>query len=264
MPSRYTSAISCSRLTIRVPGRTLVDALDLDVQWGEFIAVLGQNGSGKTRTMHTLAGLLPAGSGGIEIGGHPLGSLKRAAIARRLALLPQYVDDAFPATVMETVLIGRHPHIGALDVESAADREIALHSLHLVDLEDFAERDIGTLSGGERRRVAIAQVLTQTPGIYLLDEPTNHLDPQHQLDVLEVFSAQARSGAAVIANLHDVNLAVRFATRCLLLYGDGRFSSGDTLEVLDERRLSELYGTRMEAVRWRDRDVFMATSIGSH
>lgn len=122
----------------------------------------------------------------------------------------------------------------------------------------FSARDIGTLSGGERRRVAIAQVLTQAPDVYLLDEPTNHLDPQHQLDILRVFEDKARAGAVVVASLHDVNLAVRYANRCLLLYGDGRWELGATGTVLDEVRLSELYATRMEAVNWRGRDIFMA------
>jgi len=251
--------VSCYDLTVRVPGRTLVYALELDIASGDFLAVLGQNGAGKTRMMHTMAGLLPADTGNVELGGEPLESLKRQEVARRLALLPQYVDDVFPATVLDTVLIGRHPHIGPFELESAVDRQIALQSLQQVDLGEFAEREIDTLSGGERRRVAIAQVLTQTPGVYLLDEPTNHLDPQHQLDVLEVFADKARNGATVIASLHDVNLAVRFATRCLLLYGDGRWRAGDTASVLDEERLSELYGTRMEAIHWRDRDIFMAT-----
>jgi iron complex transport system ATP-binding protein len=253
------ASVSCYGLTVRVPGRTLLEDLELDVASGDFLAVLGQNGAGKTRMMLTIAGLLPIDEGDVELGGEPLQSLKRQDVARRLALLPQYVDDVFPATVLDTVLIGRHPHIGPLELESSRDREIARQSLQQVDLVDFADREIDTLSGGERRRVAIAQVLTQTPGIFLLDEPTNHLDPQHQLDVLEVFADKARDGAAVIASLHDVNLAVRFATRCLLLYGDGRWQAGDTASVLDEQRLSELYGTRMEAIRWRDRDIFMAT-----
>lgn len=253
------ASVSCYGLTVRVPGRTLVEDLELDVASGDFLAVLGQNGAGKTRMMLTIAGLLPADEGDVELGGEPLQSLKRQDVAQRLALLPQYVDDVFPATVLETVLIGRHPHIGPFELESSRDRQIARQSLRQVDLADFMDREIDTLSGGERRRVAIAQVLTQTPGVFLLDEPTNHLDPQHQLDVLEVFADRARDGAAVIASLHDVNLAVRFATRCLLLYGDGRWQAGDTASVLDEERLSELYGTRMEAIRWRDRDIFMAT-----
>jgi iron complex transport system ATP-binding protein len=251
-------AISCTDLTVRVPGRTLVDALELDIEAGSFVAVLGKNGAGKSLTMHTFAGLRPPDEGSVVLGEDPIDSLKRRTVARRLALLPQDVEDVFPSTVFDTVMIGRHPHIGGFALESATDRQIALRCLRRVGLAELADRDIGTLSGGERRRVAIAQALTQDPAIYLLDEPTNHLDPQHQLDVLQVFADKARDGATVIANLHDVNLAVRFATTCLLLYGDGRWTSGDTRSVLDERRLSELYGTRMEAVRWRDREIFMA------
>jgi iron complex transport system ATP-binding protein len=264
MLTNSTPAVSCQNLTITVPGRTLVESLSMDVTSGDFLAVLGKNGAGKTLTMHTVAGLREADEGQIELYGKPLNLLKRQQVARHLALLPQYIDDVFPATVLETVLIGRHPHIGAFELESAADREIAYNSLEQVDLSEFSEREISTLSGGERRRVAIAQVLTQATGICLLDEPTNHLDPQHQMDVLEVFAVKAHNGAAVIASLHDVNLAVRFATRCLLLYGDGRWEVGDTASILDEQRLTELYGTKMEAIRWRGRDIFMATGDGWH
>ncbi len=125
-------------------------------------------------------------------------------------------------------------------------------------LAKLADRDIFTLSGGERRRLAIAQVLTQTPHIYLLDEPTNHLDPQHQLDVLNVFAAKARGGAAVVVSLHDVNLAARFADKCLLLYGNGEWELDATTAVLNEKRLSDLYATKIETVNWRDKRLFIA------
>ena len=127
-------------------------------------------------------------------------------------------------------------------------------------LDNLADRDILTLSGGERRRLAIAQVLTQSPDVYLLDEPTNHLDPQHQLDTLRIFRQAADGGAGVIASLHDVNLAVRFADRCLLLFGDGRWQLGESSKVLNEETLSELFATRMEAVAWRSQELFVASS----
>ena len=124
----------------------------------------------------------------------------------------------------------------------------------------LAARDILTLSGGERRRVAVAQILAQEPEIYLLDEPTNHLDPQHQLDVLDVFRRAADAGACVIASLHDVNLAVRYADRCLLLYGDGRWELGTCDDILTESRLAALFGTAMEAIKWRDSRIFVAVN----
>ena len=251
-------SLSCRNVDIAVPGRCLVQQLKLDIVASEFLAVLGPNGVGKSLTLHALAGLRPPDNGQIELGGQQITSLSRQQIAARLALLPQYTEDVFPATVIDTVMIGRHPHIGRFQWESDHDRKIAFAALQDVDLKDMSHRDIGTLSGGERRRLAVAQVLTQEPEIYLLDEPTNHLDPQHQLDVLRIFQEKARTGAAVIASLHDVNLAARFADKCLLLYGDGRWVLGETETVLTTERLTELYATAMESVSWRNSKLFVA------
>jgi iron complex transport system ATP-binding protein len=254
-----TPTFSCDDLRVSVPGRLLVDALSFDVAAGEMIAVLGQNGSGKSLTMHTLAGLRSAPSAKILLNGESLGALRRQEIARNLALLPQHVDDIFPATVLDTAMIGRHPHIGRFSWESNHDLAVANAALQAVGLGELADRDVLTLSGGERRRLAIAQVLTQDPLVYLLDEPTNHLDPQHQLDALRLFRDKADAGNIIIASLHDVNLAVRYADRCLLLYGDGRWDLGDTDEILNSERLSELYATPIEALDWRSTRFFIAS-----
>lgn len=250
--------MSCSEIRVSVPGRLLVDALSLELRRGELVAVLGQNGAGKTLSLLTLAGLRDADAGRVLIGADDIQSSPRAAVARQLALLPQDVEDIFPATVIDTVLIGRHPHIGQLRWESTADYAIANRALDTMGLADLAERDVLTLSGGERRRLSIAQVLAQQPDIYLLDEPTNHLDPQHQLDAMRIFRAAADGGAGVIATLHDINLAVRFADRCLLLFGDGRWELGPSAEILNEERLGELFATPMESVVWRDHNLFVA------
>lgn len=254
-----TVHFSCHDLDVSVAGRELVTRLGLDVRGGELIAVLGRNGCGKSLTMHTLAGLRTAQTGAVRINDLDVHSIKRAVISRRLALLPQHVDDVFPATVFETVMIGRHPHVGTLGWESADDVQKAHDALRSMDISELSERDVMTLSGGERRRLAIAQVLAQDPDLYLLDEPTNHLDPQHQLDTLRLFRQRVNKGNAVVATLHDVNLAVRFADRCLLLYGDGRWDLGNCSEVLTAARLSDLYATPMEAIRWRDRELFVAS-----
>ena len=250
--------LSTHALSVDVPGRKLVTALDASFARGEFVAVLGRNGTGKTLTLSTLAGLRPASGGHVALGIDKLDTLRRQDVALRLALLPQSIDDIFPSSVLDTALIGRHPHIGRLRWETSEDREITLAALRTMDVEDLAARDILTLSGGERRRVAVAQLLTQAPDLFLLDEPTNHLDPQHQLDVLSVFRDKADAGACVIASLHDVNLAARYADRCLLLYGDGRWELGASDEILNEERLEALYGTTMEAVNWRGGRLFVA------
>lgn len=254
--------LACRSLNVSVPGRRLVESLDFELQRGELIAILGRNGAGKTLTLTTLAGLRLPDAGIVQLLGVDIAHVKRQQAARHLALLPQVIDDIFPATVMDTALIGRHPHIGALSWESQEDFAAARAALQAMGLDSLAERDILTLSGGERRRLAIAQVLTQAPDVYLLDEPTNHLDPQHQLDTLEVFRRAADNGAGVIASVHDVNLAVRFADRCLLLFGDGRWQLGRTQDVLDEDKLGELYATQIEAVTWRSQQLFVPAASG--
>lgn len=245
-------------LRVCVPGRVLVEQLDLTLDRGEFIAVLGRNGTGKTLSLLTLAGLRPPDAGEVLLGAQNIAALRRQLVARQLALLTQDTDDIFPATVMDTALIGRHPHLGRLSWESARDHEIAEAALHSAGIGDLARRDVLSLSGGERRRLAIAQILTQAPDVYLLDEPTNHLDPQHQLDTLRIFRHAADHGAGVIASLHDVNLAARFADRCLLLFGDGRWELGPAAEILNESQLEEVYATPMEAVDWRGGRLFIA------
>ena len=258
MPAAPEHQLKLDGLCVDVPGRRLVDALTVELGPGEFVAILGRNGTGKTMTMLTLSGLRETPAGVVSIDGVAVERMKRRDVALRLALLPQTVDDIFPSSVLETALIGRHPHIGPLRWESDADRDIAIDALTAVDMAELADRDVLTLSGGERRRLAIAQVLTQSPSIYLLDEPTNHLDPQHQIDVLELFRGIADAGGTVIASLHDVNMAARYADRCLLLYGDGRWEFGTRDEVLDEATLAGLYATPMEAVPWGSRKLFVA------
>ena len=255
-----SALFSCQHLSIAVAGRTLVQDLSFTVGPGELLAVLGRNGTGKTLTMHTLAGLRAAAGGQARLHGADVAAARRQQTARHLALLPQHVDDIFPATVIDTVMIGRHPHIGRFQWETAEDHAIGRAALAAVGLDALARRDVLTLSGGERRRLAIAQILAQQPDVYLLDEPTNHLDPQHQLDALRLFREKADEGAAVIASLHDVNLAVRYANRCLLLFGDGRWELGPIDEILDEARLSTLYATAMEAVPWRGTRLFIAST----
>lgn len=252
------SLLSCNSIRVSVPGRLLVDQLDLTLCRGEFMAVLGQNGAGKSLTLQTLAGLRSPESGTVHLGSENIFQSRRQDVARKLALLPQVIDDIFPATVIDTALIGRHPHIGSLRWEGPEDYAIANAALQMVGLDGLARRDILTLSGGERRRLAIAQILTQAPDLYLLDEPTNHLDPHHQLDAMRIFRSAADGGAGILASVHDVNLAARFADRCLLLFGDGRWELGPCDDVLNEQRLGELFATPMEAVAWRSHKLFVA------
>lgn len=245
-------------LDVAVNGHYLVRALDFEVRGGEFIAVLGRNGVGKTLTMHTLAGLRTPSAGTVELDGHGLSTWAGRARARRLALLPQTTEDPFPSTVFDTALIGRHPHLPFWQWEGPEDHARARAALAAVGLAGLETRDVESLSGGERRRLAIATLLTQDTAVCLLDEPTNHLDPQHRNEVLELFRARARTGLLVIATLHDATLAARYADRVLLLHGDGRWQYGDVATTLTATHLSELYHVPVEELSSRGRRVFVS------
>ncbi|HEX2493845.1 MAG TPA: ABC transporter ATP-binding protein, partial [Steroidobacter sp.] len=218
--------LACSQATIEVADRTLVRDLNLQIYGGSLTCILGCNGTGKTLTLHTLAGLRAPARGAVLLDGQPLEGWPRKVRARRVGLLTQTTEDPFPSTALETVLIGRHPHIDFWRWESEADRELARAALTSVGLESFADRDVATLSGGERRRVALAALLTQNPDVFLLDEPINHLDPHHQLDMLKLMRAKADAGHAVMMSLHDAGLAARFADEVVMLFGDGAWLSG--------------------------------------
>lgn len=253
------SLLSCERLSVTAGDRCLVRDLMLSARAGRVISVLGRNGTGKTLTLHTLAGLRPAAAGRVLIGAENLHSCSRRALATRLALLTQHGDEAFPTTVLETTMSGRHPHIGFWHWESDEDRRIARAALDAVDLTGLEDRDVSTLSGGERRRVAIATVLAQDPAIYLLDEPANHLDPHHLLDVLRLFRRLADQGRTVLMSLHDAGLAARFADEALLLFGDGRWLYGPVVQVLTEENIGALYGVSVRELRWEGGRTFVST-----
>ena len=255
--ARDTAALIVEALGVRVGARTLVENLSLSLRAGELLAILGRNGSGKSLTLHTLAGLRAAHSGRVLLDGQTLATQSRRRIARRIGLLLQDREEALALSVEESTLIGRHPHLTFWQRESAADLAIARAALQRVGLTDCAQRSISTLSGGEQRRAAIAALLTQQPQVYLLDEPTNHLDPHHQIDILKLFRALCGEGASIIATLHDPTLAERFADRVLLLYGDGRYRLGNAAEVLSAESLSTLYLTPIDAVGSAPRRAFI-------
>jgi iron complex transport system ATP-binding protein len=250
--------IVCIGVAIEAPGRTLVRGLDLEIYAGAITCVLGCNGAGKTLTLHTLAGLREPAAGVIQLDQLALGAWPRRALARRIGLLTQTTEDPFPATVMDEVLIGRHPHIDFWRWESDADRELARAALEAVDLAAFADRDIATLSGGERRRAALAALLAQSPDVFLLDEPINHLDPHHQIDVLRLMRAKADAGHAVLMSLHDAGLAARFADYVLMLFGDGAWLGGSVASTLTEETITRLYGVSVRQLTWERGRTFVA------
>jgi len=249
--------LECRNLGVRVPGRELLRDLEAVIRPGTMVAVLGRNGAGKSSLLHVLAGLAPPAAGDVRLDGTRLADWPRRELARRMGLLTQASEDPFPGTALQAALVGRHPHLDFWQWEGEADRVVALECLAAMDLAGLESRDVTTLSGGERRRLAIATVLAQDPRVFLLDEPIQQLDPLHQLGVLRRFRALADAGRSVVLSLHDAGFAARFADEALLLYGDGRWSHGPVVEVLDAATVGGLYGIDVRELRWNEGRTFV-------
>jgi iron complex transport system ATP-binding protein len=235
-------------LTVTIAGIGVCRELDFSVVPGQCWAILGRNGAGKTTLLHTLAGLRAPTAGTIALNGRPLAALSAREVARTRGLLTQDDSDAFGATVLETAMIGRHPYLSRWQWESADDLRIAREALALMDIADAEQRDVRTLSGGERRRVALAALLTQRPRLFLLDEPSSHLDLAHQLAVLRRLTTLAREQrSALIMVLHDVNLARRFCDHVVML-DQGTAIAGPASELLTAERLSKIYGVALKTL----------------
>jgi len=245
--------LKCTDLDIDVGNIVVTRGLEFSIQPGQCWCVLGRNGIGKTTLLHTLAGLRTATSGSIELNASPLHQLERREIAQKLGIVFQNYEDNFPASVVETVLQGRHPHLHSWQWESADDHRVAMQAIAQLGLSGYEARNIQTLSGGERQRVSIATLLAQETELLLLDEPTNHLDLHHRLQVLETLVSHGRkTNRAVLMVLHDVNLAARFADHVLLLLGNGESRLGKKEQILETDALEHLYGlslTRIETPR---------------
>ena len=244
------SGLEAAQLGIRIGGVAVCSQLDLRINAGESWGILGRNGAGKTTLLHTLAGLRRPDRGSVMLDGTPLPRLNRRSIARHIGVLLQDHQDAFPASVMETVLTGRHPYLGALQWEAAADYAAATEALRAVGLECMETRDIASLSGGERRRLGIATLLAQDPDILLMDEPTNHMDFHHQILTLDLLKQRTRDGVkSMMLVLHDPNLALRYCDHFLLLYGAGETLQGAAEAVLTQPNLERLYGHPLQALQ---------------
>jgi iron complex transport system ATP-binding protein len=250
--------LEARQLDVRIGKHAVCGALDLTLQAGECLAILGRNGAGKSTLLSVLAGLRPPQAGAVLLEGNSYTTLGPRQSALLRGWLPQARGDAFASTVLETALVGRHPHLARWDWESATDAKIVRQALAAVDLAEFEQRDVQTLSGGERQRLAIATLLTQAPRLFLLDEPIAHLDLKHQIAMLELFAGAARDcGAGVVMVLHEPALAWRFCDRVLLIHGDGTTESGSTTEMLTAERLSALYQYPLQAIECDGRISFI-------
>ncbi len=234
-------------------GPRVVHGITLDISRGSLTGLLGPNGCGKTTLLKLLSGVLEPDSGEITLDGHRLRELTRRDVARRIAVVPQETHPAFDYTVMEMVLMGRHPHLGAFQLEGPADLAIARDALAATGTEHLADRPYMTLSGGEKQRVVIAGALAQSPDVLLLDEPTASLDLGYQLEVQRLLARlnRERSVTMVLA-MHDLNLAAALCDSLVLLRDGVMLAHGPAREVLTAAAVARLYDVEAD-VRFHER-----------
>jgi len=234
-------------VTVRRGGRDRLSNASLALAPGEVIAVVGPNGAGKSTFVKALAGELPLRQGSIEVMGRALDDWDPRELARVRGVLPQESSLSFPFTALEVVLLGRAPHIGRTNKQR--DEEVARAALAKVELEHAADRLYPTLSGGERQRIHLARVLAQLwndepqqPRVLLLDEPVSNLDLAQQQRALEIAREIASDGGAVIAVLHDLNLAAQHADRIAVVCRGEIIETGTPQQVLTQGLLRRAFG----------------------
>jgi iron complex transport system ATP-binding protein len=215
----------------------------------DVVAVVGPNGAGKSTLLRVLAGLVRPRTGSVSLDGTDIGGLSRAAIARRIAVVPQLLDTLFPFTVREIVALGRTARLGRFGAVRPADVEAVDRAIVELELGPLASRRIDRLSGGERQRAVLAMALAQEADVLLLDEPTVHLDPAHQIATLSQVSRLARErGLAVLAVLHDLNLASAVASRVVVVEKGRIVRDAPPAETLTSELVAAIFGGGLEVV----------------
>ncbi len=249
--------LEINSLDLAVPGKNLIKNFNLTVNNNERWGILGPNGIGKSTFLYAMMGLNQIHAGSINICEKKLETYSAKSLAKIMGILFQDYKDAFPITVMESVMAGRYPHMKSWSMYSNEDIKIVEEILKLVNLSDKAYRYINTLSGGERRRVAVATLIVQSPMIWLLDEPTNHLDMHYQINMLDLLIERVqKSNGALLMVLHDVNLLIRYCTHAILMIDSNKIITGKVEDVINRENLQVLYNHPVKQIADNNKQMF--------
>ena len=236
-------ALILDGVTVRLGGTTILDAVTVTIAPGRVTAILGPNGAGKSTLLRAAAALLPA-SGSIDLDGRPIAAMAPRDRARAIGYLPQDAVVHWNMRVRDLVALGRHPHVTSPDEDAAA----IVRALDETATTAFADRAVGTLSGGERARVLLARVLAGAPRYLLADEPLAALDPAHQVDIVARLRGVAAAGAGVAIVVHDLLQAQLAADDAILLDAGRLVAAGPAAQVLTRAHLERVFGIRLAAI----------------
>lgn len=226
-----------------VAAQQIVDSVQLRVDSGEFIGLIGPNGSGKSSLLRLIYRIYPPEAGLIRLDERDIWSMSAKQVAHHTAVVAQEQASDFDFTVDEIVMMGRTPHKGLFDGDTAEDDRLVHDALTRVGMLPFAQRNFRTLSGGEKQRVLVARALVQQAKVMILDEPTNHLDIRYQFEILELVRSL---GVTTIAALHDLNLAAAYCDRLYLLQAGRIVAHGSPYEVLVPTQIETVFGVYAE------------------
>lgn len=234
--------IQLDNLAVALARRPILHDVTATFAPGALIGIVGPNGAGKSTLVRTLLGLLRPQGGSVRIDGQSLANLARRRIARSIAYLPQGQTLHWPLSVERLVSLGRLPYLAPFSRMTSSDQEAVETAMDRADITHLRTRTGTELSGGERARVMLARALAVGAPALIADEPLASLDPGHQIDVMELLAAEARSGKLVITVLHDLTMATRFCNQLLLLDAGRVVASGPPADVLSAQRLRDVYG----------------------
>lgn len=235
------SRLQAAGLEVGYQNRPVISGLDVDIPTGQFTAVVGPNACGKSTLLRTLARLLRPSSGSVLLDGEVITSYPAREVARRLGLLPQAPITPDGITVFDLVSRGRYPHQKLLRQWSESDELAVTAALARAGVSDLVERMVDELSGGQRQRVWLAMALAQETELLLLDEPTTYLDIAHQVEVLDLCAQLRRDGKTVVAVLHDLNLAFRYATNVIVMSEGEIVAHGPATTVIDAQLIARVF-----------------------
>ncbi|MFP4136243.1 MAG: heme ABC transporter ATP-binding protein [Candidatus Acetothermia bacterium] len=238
--------VDINELSFAYNGKDVLKDLDLSIKEGEFLGVVGPNGSGKTTLLKNLGGVLDPDDGLVYLDGEDLSALPIKEVATKVAALQQETRVGFDFSVREVVEMGRFPHLDRFERHTDVDTRAVERAIEVTDLDEFCDRPVNQLSGGEKQRVFLALALAQEPDLLLLDEPTASLDINYQVKIMETVKELSAEGLTVVAAIHDLNLAAQYADRLALL-SEGKIEIiGRPREVLTQENIANAFDVEVE------------------